>query len=71
MKKFNIDFVAEFKASCTIEAENRQQAVKIFENYVYTRGAKLQQDVCANEAKKIIDYEIECNGDKRITKIYQ
>lgn len=62
MKKYNFDLRLVFSAKCTVEANDRAAAAEIVENFLFTYGADLAPDVCADEGKKIIDYEVETNG---------
>lgn len=62
MKKFNFTLQAVFNGRCTIKANSRREACEILEKYLYTNRAKLEPDACADEAKNIIDYEIETSG---------
>lgn len=69
MKKFNFSLRAEFDAKCTIQANNRQEACEILKNYLHVQRAELLPDVCADEAKNIIDYEIDTVGTIRVIHV--
>ena len=69
MKKFEINFKVEFNANCTIQAENKADAIEIFKNYLYAHGADLEPDACADKAKNIIDYSIDMHGTKELVNI--
>lgn len=69
MKKFNFTLQAVFNGRCTIKANSRQEACEILEKYLYTSRAKLEPDACDDNAKNIIDYEIDNHGSIRTTHI--
>ena len=71
MKNYNFDFKAIFNGKCTIKANNADEAIKILNEYLYVSGAEITCDKCADEAKNIIDYELDYHGEIVGTNINQ